>query len=56
VKVLIDVNVVIDVIEQRPTFFDDSYTVLRLVAEGAVNGFVAAGSTADIHYILRRGD
>lgn len=54
-KVLIDVNVVIDVIERRPVFFTDSYAVLRLIAEGAVDGFIAAGSIADIHYILRKG-
>ena len=53
-KALLDVNVVIDVLERRPAFFDDSYAVLRLVAENKVDGFIAAGSIADIHYILRR--
>jgi len=55
VKVLIDVNVVIDVLERRPAFFDDSYAVLRMIAEGKMDGFIAAGSIADIYYILRRG-
>lgn len=54
-KVLVDVNVVIDVIERRPTFFADSYAVLSLIAEGTLDGFIAAGSIADINYILRKG-
>ncbi|MDR0283644.1 MAG: PIN domain-containing protein [Propionibacteriaceae bacterium] len=53
-KVLLDVNVVIDVLERRPAFFANSYAVLQAVAGGRVEGFVAAGSIADIHYILRR--
>ena len=54
-RVLVDVNVVIDVIEKRPTFFADSYAVLRLIAGGTLDGFIAAGSVADINYILRKG-
>ena len=53
-KVLVDINVVIDVLERHPAFFDDSYAVLRLVAEDEIDGFVAAGSIADIYYILRK--
>ena len=53
-KVLFDVNVVIDVLQRRPDFFDNSYAVLRLAAEDQIEGYVAAGSIADIYYILRR--
>ena len=53
-KVLLDVNVVIDVLERRPEFFDDSDAALHLVTEGVIDGCFAAGSAADIYYILRR--
>ena len=53
-KVLLDVNVVVDVLARRAAFFEDSYAVLSLVAEQEIDGFIAAGSVADIDYILRR--
>jgi len=53
-RVLLDVNVVIDVLARRAPFFTDSYAVLQLVAAGTLDGFITAGSVADIDYILRR--
>lgn len=54
-KVLLDSNVVIDVLEQREKFFDDSYAVVRLAAEERIEALVPAGSISDIYYIIRRG-
>jgi predicted nucleic acid-binding protein len=54
-RVLLDSNVIIDVIGRREGFFDDSYSVLRLAAEGRLDAFVPAGSISDIYYIIRRG-
>ena len=54
-RALFDVNVVIDVLAHRAPFCDDSYAALRLVAEGRLEGCIAAGGVADLAYILRRG-
>lgn len=53
-RVLLDSNVVIDVIGRREKFFDSSYAVVRLAAEGKLDALVAAGSISDIYYIIRR--
>lgn len=54
-RALIDTNVIVDVIERRKEFFDDSYAVLRIAAEGKIEAFIPAGSIADVHYIIRKG-
>jgi predicted nucleic acid-binding protein len=54
-RALLDSNVVIDVIEHRDDFFDDSYEVMRHVAEGKLDAIIPAGSVSDIYYIIRRG-
>jgi predicted nucleic acid-binding protein len=53
-RVLIDTNVVIDVIERREPFLADSYAVLRLIAEDELTGFLPAGSVADVYYIIKK--
>ena len=53
-KAVIDTNVVLDVLQRRADFFDDSYGVLRLVAEGEIDGWFPASCVADVFYLLRR--
>jgi predicted nucleic acid-binding protein len=53
-RALIDTNVIIDVIERREKFFDDSYAVLRIAAQGGIEVFIPAGNIADIYYIIRK--
>jgi predicted nucleic acid-binding protein len=53
-KVIIDTNVIIDVLEHRDEFFADSYAVLQLAAHGKLEGFVSAGAISDIYYIIRK--
>jgi predicted nucleic acid-binding protein len=54
-KVLIDTNVIVDVLERREAFFDSSYAVVKLAAEGKLDAFAPAGSIADAYYIIRKG-
>ena len=51
-KVLLDTNVFLDVIEARQGFFDDSSMVVSLATE--YDGFVAASSVTDIYYLEHR--
>ena len=53
-KVVIDANVIIDVLEKRKGFFEDSYAVCRLAAEGKINAITPAGSIADVYYIIKK--
>ena len=53
-RVLIDTNIVIDVIERSEPWFADSYAVLRLIAQDQLTGFLPADSVADVYYIIRK--
>ena len=53
-KAILDTNIVLDVILPRDEFFDDSYAVLQLAAEGTFDALVPAGAIADIYYIIRK--
>ena len=48
-KVLLDTNIFLDVIEERQDFFDDSSEVVLLATE--YDGFIAASSVTNIYYI-----
>lgn len=51
-RVLLDANVFLDVIEARQDFFDDSSMVVLLATE--YDGFIAASNVTDIYYIERK--
>ena len=48
-KVLLDTNVLLDAIEVRKEFFDDSSMVVLLATE--YEGFIVASNVTDIYYI-----
>ena len=48
-RVLLDTNVLLDVLEVRQGFFNDSGKVVSLATE--YDGFLAASSVTDIYYI-----
>jgi len=53
-RVVIDTNVILDVLQRRKGFFDESYAVLKLAAEDNVEALTPAGSIADAYYIIRK--
>jgi predicted nucleic acid-binding protein len=53
-KVLIDTNVIIDVLDHREPFFEDSYHVIQLGIEGQIETFMSAGAVTDVYYIISR--
>jgi predicted nucleic acid-binding protein len=53
-RVLIDVNVVLDVLAAREPFVADSQAVLQLVEARAIEGVLAAHSVATLHYLLSK--
>ncbi|GHV87023.1 DNA-binding protein [Spirochaetia bacterium] len=53
-KVLLDTNIILDIVERREPFFHDSYGVFLLAAQKAVDAIFGAGSITDVYYINRK--
>ena len=53
-KVLIDTNVIIDILEHREPFFQDSYKVIQLGLQEKLEIFMSAGAVTDVYYIISR--
>jgi predicted nucleic acid-binding protein len=54
VKVILDANIVIDVLEKREPFFHNSYEVLKMSIDKKIDAYVSANCMTDIHYIVRK--
>lgn len=52
--VLIDANVLLDYLETREPYFENSYRTLLLCAEEKVKGYMAFHSIPNIFYIMRK--
>ena len=53
-RLLFDIDVLLDILTDRKPFASDSRQVLSLVERGAAIGFVAAHSITTLHYLLSR--
>jgi predicted nucleic acid-binding protein len=53
-KVLIDTNVIIDILDHREPFFEDSYRVIQLGLQEKIETFMSAGSVTDVYYVISR--
>jgi predicted nucleic acid-binding protein len=53
-KVLVDTNIIIDILERREPFFQDSYNLIQLAVQGKLEAFMSAGSVTDVYYIINR--
>lgn len=53
-KVLIDTCVIIDVLQKRQPYFDDSYSVFLAGANRIFDGSISAKSVTDIYYLMHR--
>ena len=54
IRVLVDLNVIIDVMQNRQPFYEDSAGVLDSVARGEVVGWLAAHSVTTLFYVISR--
>jgi len=55
IKVLFDINVLLDSFLIREEFYLDSFTALNLSKAGKLEGWVSANSFSTIYYFLRKG-
>jgi len=53
-RVLLDTNVVLDVLLDRPLYADGSAAVWTAVETGASEGMLAAHAVTTIHYLIRK--
>jgi hypothetical protein len=53
-RVLVDLNVIIDVMQNRQPFYEDSAGVLDAVARQEVMGWLAAHSVTTLFYVISR--
>lgn len=54
IRVLVDLNVIIDVLQKRQPFYEGSAGVLDAVARGDVSGWLAAHSVTTLFYVISR--
>ena len=53
-KLLIDANVILDVLQNRPGFVEDSSLVWKLCETNEAVGYVSALTYANLIYIMRK--
>ena len=53
-KVLIDTNVIIDVLQQREPWFPDGQKIFIAAAEKRMDGYITTKQVADIHYFSKK--
>jgi predicted nucleic acid-binding protein len=51
-KVLIDTNTILDVLQCRTPFCTDALRIFEMAEAGIFHGFISASAITDIHYIL----
>jgi len=52
--VLIDINIILDVIQNRQPFYETSARLLAAVELGQIDGYVAAHSMTTLFYLIRK--
>jgi predicted nucleic acid-binding protein len=53
-KVFVDTNIIIDILDRRQPFFEDSYKLIQLAVQGKLEAFMGAGAVTDVYYIISR--
>ena len=53
-RILIDTNIILDILQRREPFFADSYRALRKAIENDVECLISASAATDIFYMLRK--
>lgn len=53
-RVLLDINVILDVLADREPFSDDAAAVLGRIESGNLEGFLAAHTVTTLHFLLAK--
>ena len=53
-RVLVETDVILDILQKREPFFTDSYRALRRALENDAECLISASAATDIFYVLRK--
>jgi predicted nucleic acid-binding protein len=56
VRVLLDLNIILDVLQRRTPFYNASAQLLALVETGKVEGFLSAHSVTTLFYLVSKSE
>lgn len=54
-SVLVDLNILLDVLQKREPFYEDSARLLAAVETGQIIGYIAAHSMTTLFYLIQKG-
>lgn len=54
-SVLIDLNILLDVLQKREPFYEDSARLLAAVETGRIDGYISAHSMTTLFYLIQKG-
>ena len=54
-RVMIDLNVILDVLQRREPFYESSAALLAAAETGRIHGYVAAHSVTTLFYLIQKG-
>jgi len=54
IRALFDLNIVLDVLQQREPFYETSAQLLALAESGKINGFIAPYSLTTLFYLIEK--
>lgn len=54
-KVMIDLNVILDVLQKRDPFYEASAALLAAAETGRIHGYIAAHSVTTLFYLIQKG-
>ena len=52
--ILVDTNIILDVLEERENFVEQSSKILEMCAQKIIKGYIAFHSVSNIFFILRK--
>ena len=53
-RVLLDTNIIVDVLQRRNPWFDNGAAIFRAIAKRSIIGCITAKQVADIHFFSRK--
>ena len=53
-RVLVDLNIILDVLQKREPFYEASAGILAMIETGKIEGFVAAHSVTTLFYLVSK--
>jgi len=53
-KLYFDTNIIMDILERREPFFENSNKIFVLVAEERIEGVIGTNAITDIYYLIRK--